>query len=176
MMSISMISSSLSFRHFDRHPAHLEDLRRRDRRRAARAARLPRRRAAQAFWPLSCRHRFILLNPGQPKPRELAEVVELQHPAGAEDLQPLLREALVAVGEVMDRADRAVGELQGDRQPCRRSPPAPGGGRAATAGADDRRAGQVAQQVDEVAALADDAAAADRRVLRPVVGAGSRRR
>ena len=40
----------------------------------------------------------------------------------------------------------------------------------------DRRARQEAQQVDEVAGLADDAAAADRRVLGPVVGRESRRR
>ncbi len=41
----------------------------------------------------------------------------------AEDLEPLLRERLAAVGEVVDGADRAVGELQRDRRGVAVVPP-----------------------------------------------------
>ncbi len=70
------------------------------------AAAAPRRRrpAAQAAWPLSCRHRFILREARPAEAGQTAEVVQLQHAAGGEHLEPLLRERLAAVGEVVDRA------------------------------------------------------------------------
>ncbi len=101
---------------------------------------------------------------------QLAEVVQLQHPAGTEDLQAFLRETLVAVREIVDGTDGTIGKLQ--RNHClvvssrqRRMPT-----QCHRMRAYDWRASQVAQQVDEVATLADDAPAAHCLVLSPVVG------
>src|SRR3569832_1172077 len=47
---------------------------------------------------------------------ELAEVIELQNTAGAEYLQPFLRKRLMAVGEIMNGAHRAVSEAKHNRR------------------------------------------------------------
>ena len=95
---------------------------------------------------------------------ELAEVVELENPTGLEHLEPLLGETLMAVGEVLDVADRAIGEAQLDGHSIAR----------ASVHRDERRVGnrsarQMAKQVDEVTALADHAPAADVAILDPAV-------
>ena len=100
---------------------------------------------------------------------QLAEVVQLKHAARAEDLKTLLGKALVAVGQVMDAADRAIGKLQCQNRlvvPNRQRRMATQRDRVL---ANDRRARQVPKQVDEMAAFADNAAAADGLVLRPMV-------
>ncbi len=82
-----------------------------------------------------------------------------------EDLDPLLRERLRAVREVVDRTDGSVRKSQMDRRRVRhralQCEPLAG---------NDRTAGQESQQVDEVARLADDATASDRGILGPVIG------
>ena len=105
--------------------------------------------------------------PLEAMPRRDPEVLHPEDPAAAEDLQRLLGVAAGAVGEVVDRPHRAVGEGQEDRHLV-----LPDGRRAAhhrRRDARHRRLCQKGQQVDEVAPLADDPPAAPFRVLGPVV-------
>src|SRR5262249_29943489 len=117
---------------------------------------------------------LALILPPQRFPREArpapaaqrAEVIELQHPAGAEDLQALLGEGLVAVGYVVDGADRAINEAEGEARLVRCSSRiAADTARVETA---EVGPGEKPQQVDEMARLADDAAAAADRVQAPM--------
>ena len=121
----------------------------------------------QALWPLSWRHRRLALKPRQPKPRRRAEVVQLQDAPAGEYFDPLLGEGSMSVGEVVHGAGRAVRERKGDSHRI------VGLGCRVRAGqrqlpARNWRAGKVAQQIDEMAGLADDAPATDRGGARPV--------
>src|SRR5690606_28676340 len=93
---------------------------------------------------------------------EGTEIVDLQDASIAEHFQPLLRERPAAIGEIMHRADGAVGESEVEAGRVGVRGPRPAG--------DERMAGEKAQQVDEVAGLAENAPAAGLRVLRPVTG------
>ena len=125
-----------------------------------------------AGWPCFIARTKVLahLRKAFPAPAaQPAEVIKLQHLASAEHLQAFLGETPVAVGQVMDGAHGTVGELQRDRDlvvgnlqrgvSVQRHDPV----------AHDRRPGQVAQQINEVATLAHDAPAPHGLVLRPMV-------
>ena len=95
---------------------YLNDLIKRNRRRPARAQCLDERGRADAL-AFILPPQIHLLESRPAEPAQPAEVVQLQHAPGGENLQSLLRKRLAAVREVVDRTDGAVGEaeLQGDR-------------------------------------------------------------
>ena len=101
---------------------------------------------------------------------KFAVVVEAKHLAGGEHLQALLGEGLAAISEIVHGADGAISkaQLQGE------------GIRAGLAIRSteqlqifDGAASQVAQEIDEVASLTEQATAAEGGVLGPVVGGDS---
>src|SRR5258708_5571571 len=119
------------------------------------------RRAAGLNRREECpRARFLTLvllpqvHAGEAGPAEafqFLEVVQLQDASLREDLDPLLRERLRAVREVVDRTDGSVRKSQMDRRRVRhralQCEPLAG---------NDRTAGQESQQVDEEARRAND--------------------
>ena len=108
-------------------------------------------------------------------PRKRAEVVELQDPPAGEHLDAFLRERAVRRWQGSESCPmEPSANAQRDHRSCHRVAP---GCRHSVVDCrvDDRLSRQKAQQVDEVARLADDAPAADRGILGPVRAAESRR-
>jgi len=95
-----------------------------------------------------------------------AEVIEHGDRAAAEDLDALLGDGLIAVGQVGQGAERAVGEAEGEHGVILAVASAVGQGGGLDPGG--RLADEEGEEVDEVAAFADDAPAADGRVVDPV--------
>jgi len=85
---------------------------------------------------------------------QFAEVIQAQHRAAGEHLQPLLGKGLAAVGEVVHRADRTIRKAQLDREGVR--------ARLAIGSLHqlhllDRTIRQMAQQIHEMAGFTQQA-------------------
>ena len=99
---------------------------------------------------------------------ELSEVVQLKDTALREQLQPFLWIATMPVRKVVYRADRSILKVEVDGRhilptPAPRFAHRPGGRLY------DGLVGQESEQIDEVARFANDTAAADFHILKPVV-------
>src|SRR5207247_8303618 len=111
----------------------------------------------------------LLLRRPSTEELERHEVVEDAGAPCAKDLEALLRDARPALGGIHQRADRAVGEREGDDEVV--AGLHRGIRHAVTHGEylDDIAPGEVAQRVDDVAARADRASAALLEVVYSVI-------
>jgi hypothetical protein len=147
-------------------PLHLKQLRRRDRRRPA--------GFDGGQEGLATSHLALVLGEvaagaeaREAPDLEFAVVVKAENLAGGEHFESLFGESLAAVGEVVHGADGAIGKAQLHREGVWAG--------FAIGGVDqlqifDGAGGQVAQQVHEVAGLAQQTAATGCGVLGPVIG------
>ena len=85
-------------------------------------------------------------------------------------LEAFFRKGLVAVSQVVDGADAAIGKPQIDADLVVSAGPACTATQGSGLGRGDRMAGEMAQQVYEMAGLTDDPPTAHLAVLRPVLG------
>ena len=130
----------------------------------------------QATLPLSWRHNRMVRKPLPAEAAQDAEIVQLQDASTAEDLDPLLWETAMPICQIGDHRDRAVFEPEGYGRLVLGGRRAVLGARCRRCRSTDRCARQEAGQIDEMTGLADDAPAADRLVLGPMVRGDTRRR
>src|SRR6185503_18848478 len=150
-----------SLRGFDGHPTDFENLGQRNGRGGA-ANRIDEGLHASAH-PFVLTPRAHPAEPWPPKAAKHAKVVELQHTPRDEHLDSLFRKRFAAVGEVVDRADGTVREIQRHRRAISSR-----GVHQPSAVTHDRVSYKVPQEVDEVAVLTDESPATDCVVLGPM--------
>ena len=126
--------------------------------------------ATHARWPLSCRQVLMRVKPGQPNAVSRPEIVELKDASADEYFEALFRETFVTGRDVVNRAGRAILEAQCDRRTVVRHRRVRCLAHRRDLNVAYRGAGEITQKIDEVTRLADDAPAADRGILRPVLG------